>query len=159
MSIPSSPPASGSGTSKYKIAIVVVLLAVWLITHVGFLYVYMQTSHHVPFVYPSVGLSVEDHSDGNWTVVVIRGSTANSNIQLQVINDTNCILIISKALVDLTPSSNDPDVIYYDNNVSARLDVGDSFLLKSSGGHIIPGYKIQLIQDDYIVGMVKNLPT
>ena len=124
----------------------------------GFLYVYFQTSGPLPYKDPSVGLDLDEHSDGNWTVVVTSGSNANSNIRLLVLNNTTGCLIISKALVNLTPSNNDPDVIYYDNNGNAKLDVGDSFLLKTSGGNIIPGCKILLIQGDNIVGMVKNLP-
>jgi len=119
---------------------------------------YIKTTDEPTSPVTLLSMNVEDHSNGNWTIRVIRGSYSISNIILQVINQTNGDCNVQKVLINTTQSYNDPDILYNDNNENSKLDLGDSILLKSSGGNIKPGNKVQLILRDNVIGTIRELP-
>jgi hypothetical protein len=106
----------------------------------------------------TIGLRVADRSAGNWTIEILSGRKDPRDLRLQVINPSTGALALSKVVASLAPSYNDSDARYNDNNGNNRLDAGDTIQLKSSGGHIHAGYKVQLLVGAAIVGTIKELP-
>lgn len=153
------PPKTDPGKIIAIIVVVVVIAVVMTVVIAGFLVVYMQT---LPMsggdVETTLGLRVESSGGGYWLVTVTAGSKAVSSVRLQVITPSTGQSTVSKMVGYLAPAYNDPDATYIDNNGNSRLDAGDSIQLKSSGGHIAAGYKVQLLAGDSIIGMIKELP-
>jgi len=141
------------------VVVVVVLVIVLPIVIAGVLMVYLQT---IPVdgghVETTMGLRVEKLQSGGWLVSVTSGSKTASGVTLQVINPSTGAPTLNKVVASLAPSYNDSDARYNDNNGNNRLDAGDTIQLKSSGGHIYAGYKVQLLVGDSIVGTIKELP-
>ena len=159
VSIPAAPPSSKSGSDKLIAVSVVVLCTVIPIAIAGFLLYMQQIPPDHSEVFSSVGLSVENYSNGNWTVAVTRGNVTVSDVYLIVVIPSNGTQTVFKAFVNLTLSVNDTDATYYDNNGNARLDIGDKLILKSAGGHILSGYKVQLLRRDDRISTIRELPT
>jgi hypothetical protein len=154
------PPQKPDGSRIIAIIVaVVVIVVVMTVVIAGVLVVYMQT---LPMsggdVETTMGLRVESSGGGYWLVTVTAGSKAVSSVRLQVINPSTGQSTVSKMMSNLATTYNDPDAVYNDNNGNSRLDAGDSIQLKSSGGHIAAGYKVQLLVGDSIIGMIKELP-
>jgi len=153
------PQKQDSGKIIAIIVVVVVLLVVITVVIGGVLVVFLQT---VPTsggdVETTLGLRVQKAGSGTWLVDVTAGSKAVSSVRLQVVDPSTGLTTVSKMMSYLSPTYNDPDAIYNDNNQNNRLDAGDSIQLKSSGGHIAAGYKVQLLIGSSIVGTIRELP-
>ena len=153
------PQKQDSGKIIAIIVVVVVLLVVIPVVIAGVLVVFLQT---VPAsggdVETTLSLRVQKAESGTWLVEVTAGSKAVSSVRLQVINPSTDLTTVSKMMSYLSPTHNDPDAIYNDNNQNSRLDAGDSIQLKSSGGHIAAGYKVQLLSGENIIGNIRELP-
>jgi len=155
------PPPKPDNTGKIiKIVVVVLVLVIAVpIVLAGVLIVYLQT---LPSsggeVETSLGLRAEQTSNGIWTVSVISGSRNAAGVRLQVIVPNTSNPTVNKMVSSLSPTNADPDATYNDNNGNNKLDAGDTFLLKASGGHIAVGYTVQLLAGSSIIGTVKALP-
>ena len=141
------------------VVVVVVLVIVLPIIIAGVLIVYLQTlPYESPTVETNLGLRVEPLQAGGWLLSVVSGTKTASSVTLQVINPSTGAPTVSKLVSSLAPAYSDPDARYNDNNGNNRLDAGDTIQLKASGGHIVAGYKVQILVGDSIVGMIKELP-
>jgi hypothetical protein len=142
------------------IVVVVVLLVVMTVAIAGFLVVYLQTlpSSGGNGETPPFGLRVETTASGGWLVSVTAASFSTSSVRLQVIDPSTGLTTVSKMMSHLAPTYNDPDATYNDNNDNSKLDAGDTIQLKSSGGHILAGYKVQLLSGENIIGTIMELP-
>lgn len=153
------PPKDNTGKIIAIVVVAVILVVVLPIIIAGVLIVYLQT---LPAgggeVETTLGLRVEPQGNGNWLVSVTSGTKTVSSVRLQVINPSTGQSTVNKAMSYLAPAYNDPDASYNDNNVNGRLDAGDSILLRSSGGHVAAGYKVQLLVGGSVVGTIKELP-
>jgi len=155
------PPPKKEDSGKIILIVIVVLVLVVVVPIVlaGVLVVYLQT---LPTsggdAETSLGLRVERSSGGNWTVWVTSGTKDAVDVRFQVIDPNTGSTTVNKMINALLPGQKDPDAVYNDNNNDYRLDGGDTFLLKSSGGHIAAGYKVQLLVGSSIVGTIKELP-
>lgn len=105
------------------------------------------------------GLRVDPTSPGNWTINIAGGSYKASTVWLNIIKPSTGELTVNKIVSKLAPAQKDSDAIFNDQNANSKLDAGDTIILYASGGHIIAGYKVQLIQDRNIIGTIKELPS
>lgn len=105
----------------------------------------------------ALGLRVVD-SGGDWIVEVTSGSKAVSSVRLMVINPSTGAANVNKMLGTVEYQDNDPDASYNDNNGNNKMDAGDTILLKSSGGHVHSGDKVQFVTGDTVIGAIKELP-
>ena len=155
------PPPKKEDSGKIILIVIVVLVLVVVVPIVlaGVLVVYLQTLPQTGGdVETSLGLRVEKTAGGDWIVSVTSGSKAVSSVRLQVINPSTGQTTVDKMAGSLAPTAADPDATYNDNNGNGKLDAGDTFQLRSSGGHIAAGYKVQLLVGSSIVGTIKELP-
>jgi len=154
------PKPERSGKLIAIVVVIVILVIVMPLAIAGFLVVYLQTlpPDSSPSVETNLGLRVETMQTGGWLVSVTSGTKTASSVTLQVINPSTGAPTVSKLVSALAPAYSDPDAKYNDNNGNNRLDAGDTIQLKTSGGHIVAGYKVQLLVGDNIVGMIKELP-
>jgi hypothetical protein len=151
-----------AGTIMLIIMVSVLLIIIVPLSLFWFWAPFDRTPDYPMDVFSSVGLRVENYSDGNWTILVTGGSEPVSSVLLIIVIPTNGTQTVVKALANLTPSNNDPDADYYDTNDNKRIDAGDTLVLKTTGGHILAGYKVMLLRDyvshSLIVGSIKTLP-
>ena len=147
-----------AGTIMLVIMVSVLLVIIVPLSLFWFWAPFDRTPDYPMDVFSSVGLRVENYSDGNWTILVTGGSVQVSGVQLIIVIPLNGTQTVFKALDNLTLSDNDPDAIYYDTNENTKLDTGDSLVLKTSGGNILAGYKVILLKNDNIIGSIRELP-
>jgi hypothetical protein len=123
------------------------------------MFVFFQTlPPDSPEIETTIGLRVSSGGDGTWLIDVTSGTRPAQSVTLQVSNPATGQPTLSKKVSSLAPYCSDPDATWNDNNHNDRLDAGDTILLRSSGGHVSTGYKVQLLAGDNVIGTIKELP-
>jgi hypothetical protein len=148
-----------SRTIIIVIVVVVVLVVLVPVVLAGILVFWLQA---LPSsggnVETSLGLHAVNQGNGNWLVEVTSGTKYASDVDLQVTDSSTGLTTVNKGVAMLAPTYGDPDGTYNDNNHNEKLDAGDTILLKSSGGHIGAGDKVQLLVGSNIIGSIRALP-
>jgi hypothetical protein len=155
------PEPDKTGKMIAVVVVVIIFLVAVSVVAAGILVVWLQTlpsdgGHEE--VETNVGLRAESRGNGNWTISVTSGSKNAVDVRLQVIDPATGSARVSKMVYALLPKFDDPDGVYWDNNQNDKLDAGDTIQLKSSGGHVKAGDKVQLLKGDSVIGTIKELP-
>jgi hypothetical protein len=107
------------------------------------------------------GLRVEAVDNGDWRIYVISGNIKPSAVDIQITNPSSGAEML-RAHVSSGTAGN-PDFFWNDSNQNDKVDAGDDIVLKGTvngqpNPDIQPGFKVQFLRGDTIIGTIKELP-
>jgi hypothetical protein len=108
--------------------------------------------------YFGIMLRLENSTGGDWNITVTGGSQPLTNVRMTVTNETTGVKTVDRKITDLVPEKNDPDAVFNDSNANKKIDAGDSIVLKWSSPNIRPGYNVDFIVGDNLLGVIRHLP-